>query len=151
MKNKIMIPLVILITMLNCSSKQDTGSLLAPISWAYLGIEKKELIKRLPLQGSKITDSNLFLGVWDIKEETYKKTGLKSLFFYFRLQNGKKILNATQMVFKKEPKKIIQTKKQLEKLYTKIKNNRYRKGKTIKVDLNESYPKIFKVTFDTKG
>ncbi len=151
MKIKLIGLLIIVITILNCSPQREIGPLLSPIGWAHLGLEKKELLKRLPLQEAKVTDSNLFLGIWDIKEETYRKTGLKSLFFYFRQQNGKKILNAAQMVYDKDSKRINVIKKQLEQLYIKTKNNRYKKGKTIKVDLNESYPKIFKVTFDTKG
>lgn len=151
MRNKMMMILFLLTTLLNCSPEQETGSLLSPLGWAHLGMEKKELLKRLPLQESKVMNSGLFLSLQDIGEATYKKTGLKDMFFYFRQEDGKKILNAAQMVYYKEAKRIIAIKAALNKLYIKTKNNRYKKGKSIRVDLNEFYPQIFKVTFDTRG
>ena len=148
---KRLFPLFLIILILaGCSGRENT-KLIEPLEWVTMGMNRQQILKHLPLQGSRNTISPGYIRLQNIRENTYTKTGLTSLILTFRKNGDDLLLNAVQMSFDRKITDEKKLRNLLIRKYGKPAGGIWKIQKRYTADIQSGPAGEIKVTFDTPG
>lgn len=131
------------------TSDVDRMSLPPPLAWAKLGMERDAVLAHLPLADARLQRGELFVSLVDIKEPTFAEAGLTDLYLFFRRDGSRSVLNAVQLVYRRDADREAALRGELETRFGKAAARTWRVGKEFRVDM-ESAGAVCKITYDTE-
>lgn len=142
--------LAVLIMAGACSGEKPPG-LIGPLHWIRMGMPREEILRHLPLEGSKNTLTPGFIHISGITEPTYARDGLVSMIFTFRKEGNDLVLNAAHLTFDGNVVGETSLIDQLTSRYGKPAGRVWKLKGGYVIDILQGPGAQIKVTFDTPG
>lgn len=134
-----------------CSTEAPINQkLIPPLDWIQIGSLRSKIMLHLPISFSKSKISKFFISLTDIKEPSYKKTGIKDIYLFFKKTGDTAVLHAVQMIFNNNSVAVKKIMKMLILQFGKPAGNKWLYKKRLHIDIDKTHPKNCKVTYEIR-